>query len=91
MKPEEITAIRAKNAAHLDLLVLSLPQRCGNPYCRLPIPVNHNFRLLDYGDVCELCYTLHHILSEQAYWNRVQLEFEPKKKKDDEGFAGFRH
>jgi hypothetical protein len=91
LKPEEIAEVRAKNAKHLDLLVLSLPQRCGNPYCRLPIPINHNFRLLDYGDVCELCYALYHILSEQSYWNAVQNEATQKRKKDDEGFAGFRH
>lgn len=88
----EIASIRKKNAAFLDLLVLSLPQRCGNPFCRLPLPIINNFRLLDYGDVCELCYTLHKLLSEQAYWNRVQLEATQKPKKDDDhyGMSGYK-
>jgi hypothetical protein len=91
LSSEEITAVREKNAKHLDLLVLSLPMRCGNPYCQLPIPINYNFRLLEYGDVCELCHILHHILSEQSYWNAVQNEATQKRKKSDDGFTGSRH
>lgn len=78
---EEIERIREKNAKALDEAVVWLPSRCGNPFCQLPIPVNHNFRLLAVGDVCELCYVLYHILSESAYWNRMELE--DNNKKDD--------
>jgi hypothetical protein len=80
---EEIERIKKANSAALDRAVLLLPSRCGNTYCQLPIPVNHNFRLLAIGDVCELCYVLYHILSESAYWNRVELEANSKKRTDD--------
>lgn len=80
---EEIEKIKEKNAAANDRAVLLLPARCGNPFCQLPIPVNHNFRLLATGDVCELCYVLYRILSESAYWNRVELDENNKKKGDD--------
>jgi hypothetical protein len=80
---EEIEQIKHRNAAANDRAVLLLPSRCANVYCQLPIPVNYNFRLLAYGDVCGLCHDLHHILSESAYWNRVELEEGNKKKGDD--------
>jgi hypothetical protein len=82
LKPEEIEAIK-KNAEHWDSKRRLCPMRCGNPYCQWPLPLMSNFRLLEYGDVCGLCYELFHIFSESAYWNRVQLDEKPKKPKDD--------
>jgi hypothetical protein len=85
---KEIERIRMKNARALDEAIIWLPSRCGNPFCKLPIPVNHNFRLLTVGDVCELCHVLYRILSESAYWNRVELENNNEKNDDHYGSKG---
>ncbi len=89
LTPEERTIIQ-HNAQWWDRLREKCPLRCGNPYCQWPLPLMDNFRLLEYGDVCELCYDLSKILSESAYWNRIQLDEKPKKQSDGGGLADYR-
>ena len=74
LTPKELEDIKA-NAKLMTQLARRCRNKCGNPHCQLPLS-DDNFRVLKFGDVCALCYTLYKIMSESAYWNRVQLEEE---------------
>lgn len=73
LTPEEEEILKV-NSRFLDSIARRCPKRCANPYCQWMIPVDNNFRLLKFGDVCRLCYDMFHVLSESSYWNRISLE-----------------
>ncbi len=74
------------NTEDFDIKFRSLPEKCGAPGCGYPL-ANDNFRLVDFGDVCQLCHDIYTAVADRAYFmtlHRLYKE-EQKNKKDKLG------
>lgn len=74
---KEKTDIKA-NCLLLDQILKRCPGECGNPECRYPLPSMDNFRIPDFGEVCELCYQLYHAVSERMHFVKLHREWKEK-------------
>ena len=69
------------NARGYDRVFRVLQKRCQAPGCRYPLPDVNNFEVFGYGPVCNLCHTMHSLLSGRAYWVAIQQREDDDRKK----------
>jgi hypothetical protein len=81
LTPKEREILRI-NSRLIDQLLERCPGECGNPECKYPLPSIDNYRLVEFGEVCELCYQVYRAVYDRAYFvnlHRVWKRDHPDK------------
>lgn len=71
---KEKTDIKS-NSLLIDQLLKRCSQECGNPECKYPLPSNDNYRIPEFGEVCELCYAMYHAVYDRSYFIRLHKDW----------------
>jgi hypothetical protein len=76
---KEIETIKI-NSQLIDQMLKRCPSVCGNPDCKYPLPLIDNYRIPDFGEVCELCYHMYHAVYDLAYFLKLHQEWKENNK-----------
>lgn len=74
LTPKEIEHIKS-NSKLIDQLLTRCPSECANPDCKYPLPSIDNYRVPEFGEVCELCYQMYHAVYDRAYFMKLYREW----------------
>jgi hypothetical protein len=74
LTPKEKADIKS-NCLLIDQLLKRCPNECGNPECKYPLPSMDNYRIPEFGEVCELCYQMYHAVYDRGHFLKLHKEW----------------